>query len=157
MLCGVRPRWPTTGISASVSARDQLHARPFDLDRLGAGLFHKADGVGHALGHRPVIAAEGHVGHHQRPPHGAAHGPRVVQHLVHGDGEGVFVAQHHHGQRVAHQHQVDAGLVDQPRSGVVVGGERGDRLALPLHLGQRGHGDFCMGMPVDGTPRRGSW
>ena len=90
-----------------------------------------------------VIAAEGHVGDDERAAHGAAHGAGVVQHLVHGDGEGVFVAEHDHGERVADQDQVDAGLVDQARGGIVVGGERGDGLALALHLSECGHGDFC--------------
>ena len=124
---------------------DQFDARAFDLDGFSAGFFDKADGVGDALGDRAVIAAEGHVGHHQRATHGAAHGARVVQHLVHGDGERVFVAEDHHGQRVADKDEIDAGLVDQPRGGVVVGGERGDGLALALHLAECGHGDFWKG------------
>ena len=82
---------------------DQLDARAFDLDGFGAGLLDEANGVGEALGDRAVIAAEGHVGDDQRAAHGAAHGAGVVQHLIHGDGEGVFVAQNHHGQRVADQ------------------------------------------------------
>ena len=144
-LCGVSPRWPTTGISACNQRAHQLDARPFDLDGFSAGFFHKANGVGHALGDRAVIAAEGHVGHDQRAMHGAAHGARVVQHLVHGDGKRVFVAEDHHGQRVADKDEVDAGLVHQARGGVVVGGERGDGLALALHLAECGHGDFWKG------------
>jgi peptidoglycan/xylan/chitin deacetylase (PgdA/CDA1 family) len=122
---------------------DQIDARTLDFDRLGAGLLDEADGVDEAFGHRAVIAAEGHVGHKEGAANGAADGASVVQHLVHGDGEGVFVAQDHHGQRVAYQDEVDAGFVGEARGGVVVGGESGDGLALALHLSKRGHGDFC--------------
>ncbi len=124
---------------------DELDARAFDLDGFGAGLLDEADGVGDGLGDRAVIAAEGHVGHDERAAHGAAHGARVVQHLVDGDGQRVFVAEDDHGERVADEDEIDAGLVDKARGGVVVGGERGDGLALALHLAERGHGDFGEG------------
>ena len=73
-----------------------------------------------------VIRGEGHVGHQEGALHPAAHGAGVVQHLLHGDRQGVLVAQHDHAERVAHQHHVDAGLVDQARAGVVVGCEAGN-------------------------------
>ncbi len=126
---------------------NQLDARALDLDGFGAGFLDEADGVGDALGDRAVIAAEGHVGHDERAAHGAAHGARVVQHLVDGDGKRVFMAENDHGERVADENEIDAGLVDKPRGGVVVGGERGDGLALALHFAERGHGDFWEGTP----------
>jgi len=92
-----------------------------------------------------VVAAEGHVGHYERATNGAANGSRVVKHLVDGDGERVVMAHHDHCQRVADKDQVDTGLVDKARGGVVVGGERSDGLALMLHLGQSGHGHFGEG------------
>ena len=121
---------------------DQLNARALDLDRFSASLFHKADSVSDGVSHRPVIAAERHIGNHESATHGAAHGARVVQHLVDGDGKSVFLAEHDHGERVADEDQIHAGLVDQARGRVVVRGQRGDGLALALHLSQRGHGDF---------------
>ena len=75
-----------------------------------------------------MIAAEGHVGDDERAADGAANGAGVVQHLVHGDGEGVFVAEDDHGERVADQDEVDAGFIHQARGCVVVRGERGDGL-----------------------------
>ena len=91
----------------------QLDARALNLDCFGAGFLHEPHGVGHPVSNRPVIAAERHVGHHQRAMHGAAYGARVVQHLVHGDGQRVFVAEHDHGQRVADKNQIDPSLVHQ--------------------------------------------
>ena len=121
---------------------DKFDARALDLDGFGAGFLDEADGVGDGVGDRAVIAAEGHVGDDEGAADGAAHGARVVEHLVHGDGERVFVAKDDHGERVADEDEIDAGLVDEARGGVVVGGERGDGLALALHFAEGGHGDF---------------
>ena len=90
-----------------------------------------------------VIAAKGHVGHDQGATNCTANGACVVQHLVHGDGERVFVAQDDHGERVADEHEIDSGFIDEARGGIVVRGERGDGLALALHFSQCRHGDFC--------------
>ena len=38
----------------------------------------------------------------------------VMEHLLHRDGQGVFVAQHHHAQRIADQDGINAGLVHAP-------------------------------------------
>ena len=98
-----------------------------------------------SLGDRAVIAAEGHVGHDERAANGAADGARVVEHLVDGDGKGVFMAEDDLAERIADQDEIDACLVDKARGGVVVGGERRDGLALALHFAERGHGDFWEG------------
>ena len=82
---------------------DEIDARAFDFDGFGAGFLDEADGVGEALGYRAVIAAEGHIGYEQGAANGAADGAGMVEHLVDGDGEGVFVAQDDHGERVADQ------------------------------------------------------
>ncbi len=124
---------------------DKLDTRAFDLDGFGAGFFDEADSVGKALRNRAVVAAERHVGHDERATDSAAHGACVVKHLVHSDGEGVFVAENDHGERIADEDEIDAGLVDEARGRVVVGGERRDRLALALHFAERGHGDFGKG------------
>ena len=76
---------------------------------------------------------------------GAADGTGVVEHLVHGDGESVFMAEDDHGERVADEEQVDSCIVDEAGTGVVIGGESGDGFALALHFCEGGHGDFCLG------------
>ena len=120
----------------------QFHTRPLDLHRLGASFFDEPHSIGHALRQTAVIAAKRHIGHHQRPAHRSANSACVMQHLVHSNGQGIVMAQHHHGQRIAHQNHVDSGLVDQARSGVVVSRQRSNWLALALHPGKRGHGHF---------------
>ena len=73
-----------------------------------------------------MVAAVGHVDDEQGALDGAADGAGVVQHVVHGDAEGVWVAEDGHAEGVADEEDVDAGLVDQAGGGVVVGGEGGD-------------------------------
>ena len=125
---------------------DELDARAFDLDGFGSGLLDEADGVSESLGDRAVIAAEGHVGHDERAADGAADGACVVEHLVNGDGKRIFVAEDDLGERIADKDEIDACLIDKARGGVVVGGERGDGLALTLHFTERGHGHFGEGI-----------
>ena len=79
----------------------------------------------------------------------APHGLHVVQHLVHGDRERVLVAEHGLRQRIAHQHHVDAGLVHQARSGVVVGGQAGDGFVAEFLFPQRRGRDLVAGPSTD--------
>jgi len=68
-----------------------------------------------------------------------------MHHLVHGDGEGVLVAEHDHAERVAYQHHVDAGFVYKARGGIVVRGERRDGMASALLFEECGGGDAGRG------------
>ena len=124
-------------------ALHQLRTRPFDLYRFGTAFLHKAGGIGHSLIHRYVVGAIRHIHRQHGTADAAAHSTRVVQHLVHGDGQGAFEAHHHHGQRVANQQQVDAGLIRETRGGVVISGQRRDRLMRLLAFEKCVRGDFC--------------
>ena len=66
-----------------------------------------------------------------------------MQHLVDGDRERVLVAEHGHGQRIADQGNIDAGLVDQARGRVVVGGEAGDGFVVKLLFADGGGSDLA--------------
>ena len=90
-----------------------------------------------------------HVGDEQRVFHAAAHRPHVVQHLVDRDRERVLIAKHGHGQRVADQSNVDAGLVDQARGGVVVGGQAGNGFVVKLSFRGGSSSDLAAGKPAD--------
>ena len=57
-----------------------------------------------------------------------------MNHVFHGDGEGVRVSQHGISQRIAHQDHVDAGVLHEPRRGVVVAGQHGDLFPGFLHF-----------------------
>ena len=117
-------------------AHDQLAAllSALDLHRLGAGFLDKPRGVAHRFVSGQMVRAIGHVGNEQRALGSAPGCAGVVQHLIHAHRHGVLVAQHHHGQRVAHQDHVNAGLIHQARGGIVVGGQASDALAPLLFL-----------------------
>jgi hypothetical protein len=51
----------------------------------------------------------------------------MMDHLVHGYGDGVLVAQDHHAQRIAHKDDIDAGLVENQGRRKIVG-RQGDDL-----------------------------
>ncbi len=72
----------------------------------------------------------------------ARHRPAVVQHILHGDRQGVGIAQHHHTQRIAHQDDIDSRLVDGQGGRIIVGGEHGDGFAALLLAAQRQRRDF---------------
>ncbi len=67
----------------------------------------------------------------------------MVGHVVHGDLEGVLVAEDDVGHRVADQDQVDPGGVGDPGSGGVVGGDHHQGCVSVTSFGgaDRGHGD----------------
>jgi len=81
----------------------------------------QAPGVGQRV-RRGCVASEGQVGGQQGARAAPGGGADVVLHFGHGDGGGVRVAQHHHSQRVAHQDQGNAGLVQEAGRRKVVGG-----------------------------------
>ena len=89
-----------------------------------------------------LIRQERHIADDVRKLRAAFDGGRVDDHLVHRDGHGGVIAQHHHAQRIADEDQIDAGFVDGERAGIVVGGDHGDGFAA-LFLGvQGGDGNF---------------
>ena len=90
-----------------------------------------------------MVRTVGHVRDEHGATHPAAHGTRVVQHLVHGDGQRTFEPHHDHGERVAHQQQVDASLIGQPCGGVVVGGQRRNGLMCLLAFQKCVGSDLC--------------
>jgi hypothetical protein len=50
-----------------------------------------------------------------------------------------LITQNHHAYGVAHEDDVDATLIEQTRSGIIVRRERGDPLATLLHLAKIFH------------------
>src|SRR5258708_20030424 len=71
-----------------------------------------------------------------------------MQHLVHGDRELVVVAKDGLGERVSNENHLDAGLIDQARSRVVVGGEASDRFVPDFLFAKRSGGDLLAGLVV---------
>ena len=120
--------------------RHQLGAVAFDLHPLRPRLLDEADGVGHRVVGAEVERAIGHVRHQQGALDAPAGRFGVVDHLVHGDRQRVRMAQHDHGERVAHQDDVHSGRVGRAPLREVVGGDHHDAVAAlgcSCHPGNR--------------------
>ena len=91
------------------------------------------------VGH--LVGPERQVGHQQRPGQAAVHGAHQDEELIDGDSNRARVAEHDVGGAVAHQHDVDAGGVDDLCRRVVVGGDHHDgaALGLPRHQVRDAH------------------
>ena len=115
---------------------DELRAAlsAFDLDGLRSSFFDKPGGVADGLCGGGLVGAKGHVSDEEGALHAASDGAGVVQHLVHGDWKGGLVTEDGHADGVADEDDINTGLVDEPRCGVVVGGERGERVAGALDI-----------------------
>mmetsp|Transcript_5213 Transcript_5213/g.18754 ORF Transcript_5213/g.18754 Transcript_5213/m.18754 type:complete len:835 (-) Transcript_5213:1635-4139(-) len=125
--------------------RQRAHGRALrpaalQLHGVCATLLQRADARRHGLSRRRV-RPERQVAHHERGAGTARGGAAVVHHVVHGDGYGVLVAEHHHPERVADQHNVDAGAVRERRHGCVVRSHHRDLLATAVLAGKRAHSD----------------
>ena len=135
--CGVRPRWPITGISASTIAsiigrrlRPPSSFTPWAPARISAAALR--DGVvgGDVVAHPRQVGDDERllglaVGRRRRQAPGDGAG--VVGQVVDGDLQGVVVAEHDHGDGVADEDQVDAGLVGHAGAGRVVGRDHHER------------------------------
>ena len=92
----------------------------FQLDGVSAPLLHQPARVPHRFLGVHLVGHEGQVGNHQRLLGPPAHHAGVMHHVVHGDGYGGIIAQHHHAQAVANQQDGNPGGVGDAGSSVVV-------------------------------------
>jgi hypothetical protein len=72
-----------------------------NLDGLGSGVLDEAEGVADGVVDGGMVGAVGHVGDQEGAVEATGNRSSVVEHLVEGDGEGVFVAEDNHAERVA--------------------------------------------------------
>ena len=70
------------------------------------------------------------------------HTPTVQYHFFQQDFAGVFHAQGHHGQAVAHENHVHTGVIGDVSTGEIVGRDHGDRLILAVEAPQTLDGDL---------------
>ena len=63
---------------------------------------------------------------------------RVIDHVLHGDVQGGFLFMHDHTQRIPHQYDVHARLIQQPSETGVVGGKAGDFFTHAFQIAQAG-------------------
>src|SRR5436305_13438080 len=58
----------------------------------------------------------------------------MMQHFIQSYLGCVFVAEHNHPQRIADQDNVEPAFIEQTRGWIIVGSQRRDALAAPLHF-----------------------
>ena len=96
-------------------------APAFEFDRVHAAVLQKTPRIADGIFHRNLIRHERHIAHQQRRLCPASHGAGVMEHFIHGNGQGVFVAENNHPERISDEDGIDARLVHCQRSGIVVG------------------------------------
>jgi len=145
------PHHRNAGAHQPVDHREGFRFGPLQFHGGGRTLLERPTGGGHGVIGTALIAEERQVHDQQRllaqgadaghPPGG---GPAVMEHLLQGHRQGGGMAEHHHGQRVAHQHGIRAGLGHQGPGEGIPGGEHRDRQPGLLAAGQiggaQGHG-----------------
>ena len=106
---------------------------PLKLHGLSSALLEKPARVADRLRDIGVVAQKGQVSDHMGALGASDDGLYVMDHLVHGHRHCGIVAQHHLAQAVSYQDQRDACLLDKLGGCVVVRGNHGDLLPVPLH------------------------
>ena len=86
-----------------------------------------------------VVGANRHVGDEQGALDATRHRARVMQHLFERHARGVFIPEHHHAQRIAHQDNIDPTFIEQARRRIIVSRQRGNFLATLFHFSKIFH------------------
>ncbi len=93
-----------TGMPASTKQRIvSTRSRAFKLNGGASGLLHYAPRVGDCGRDGNVVGEKRQVAHHEGPAHAAAHGRRVIDHLIEGGGESRARAVQHLGDAITHK------------------------------------------------------
>jgi hypothetical protein len=118
----------------------ELPEPALQFHHLRATFLHEAHGIGEGdLGSR--VTGEWQVRDEKRTVQAARHRFAVIDDVVHGHGHRSVVTLQHHAQRIADQHQIGVGIVDQHGEARVVTGEARDLLAFALHAVERAERD----------------
>ena len=128
--CGVRPRWPITGISASTSASIiGSRLRPPSSFTAWAPARMSWAALRTVSSTDDVVAQPRQVSDDERRRLGpGARRADMVGDVVDGDLERVVVAEDDHGDRVTDEDEVDPRVIGDARTGRVVGGDHDQRL-----------------------------
>ena len=87
---------------------------------LTVGLLHDASCITDGILHRCLIRHKGHVDDHESLFGSTAYSLSMMNHVVNGDCECVFVTQHDIAKRIAHEYHVNTCLVDRTGSVKVI-------------------------------------
>ena len=129
------------GIAHGANLRHDLNAA-FQLDRLGARQGEEV-GIGDRIG-GGLVGVIRQIGHDKRTGFGTGNGGDMVPHLGERNLCRVGITEDDHADRIAHQNERHAGLVEQSRGRIIVGGQRRDFLAARLGRANPVGGDFLL-------------
>ena len=137
---GGEPQVPHHGDARTHEAVDHRQGLRFPALQLhggGGAVLQHLSGGGHGLVHAALVAEERQVRDDQRlliagALQPSAHGPGVHHHFLQGDWKRGGMPQHHHGQGIAHQDRVRAGVLHEGRGEGIPGGQDGNGPALLL-------------------------
>ena len=109
----------------------------FQLDHLGPTRFHQFPGIVVRL--RPgFITSIRHIDNDQRALTGPADYSGVVNHVFHGNGQGISFTMQDHAQRITHQGDFNAGCIQYSGKTCVIRGQADNfltRLFQPVQMG----------------------
>ena len=129
----------------------------FNLYRLCAAFLDKPTGIGHRFFIRGLVGHKRHVANQQGVVNASPDRTGMVDHFVHGNGEGVLVSQGYHPDRIPDQNDIDPAFIDQPGGAVIIGGQCGNFSLVPFPSHDcRNGGSFL----IHFSPRlrdRGNW
>src|SRR5262245_28073373 len=109
---------------------------------LGTALLEEPPGIPDRLLPTYLIGEKRHVPDHQSTLATARNRSRVVDHLLHRNRQGIRLALKDAANRVADQEDINAGLVQNPRKGIIVSGETGDLFPQTLFFDDMRYGDL---------------
>ena len=124
------------GLHDGANLLSNTHAA-LELHGARTALLHEAARIAHGFLDSHLIAHERHVDNDERIFRATGNSGAMVNHVLHGYRNGVFVAEHHIAQRVANQNAVDARLVFELRRRIIVCGEHRQLFAFRLGGGKR--------------------
>jgi hypothetical protein len=113
-----------------------LTAAAFELHHLRRAFLHEAHGVGERVILRR-IAHERHIRDQERAVQTACNGGTVVHDVIHRHRHRGAMTLDHHAHRIPDEHDICIALVYEPGKTRVIAGQRGDLLALRLHVRER--------------------
>ena len=100
----------------------------FQLDRLGSALFYQAARINNRVIHRSLVRHKRHVRHNQSVFRSSGDRFCVVNHILHGDRQGIFISQAHHSHGITYQNRVNPRLIHKLGKGIIVCRQHGNLL-----------------------------
>ena len=111
------------------------------LDSLTSALLHQSACIHNGIINGGLVAHKGHIADHECIFCTSGNSGGVVNHILHGNGDGILIAEHNHAQRVANQNGIYATFIHQLCCGIIISGQHSDFVSVQFLLLQ---GSYCV-------------